>query len=58
MKPSRFPDSLVLIFAMIIVAQIVSYMLPAGEFERDGRRVLANTYHSVEAEPLPCRAAW
>jgi len=43
----------VLIFAMIILAQIVSYMLPAGEFEREGRRVLPGTYHSVEAESLP-----
>lgn len=56
MKPSRFPDSLVLIFAMIVLAQLVSYLLPAGEFEREGRTVLPGTYHSVEAEPLPWHA--
>ncbi len=49
----RFPDSLVLIFALILVAQAASWVLPAGEFERDGRRVVPGTYNVVEAEPLP-----
>ena len=53
MKKSRFPDSLVLIFAMIIVAQIATYLLPAGEFQRDGRKVIPGTYTEVEAAPLP-----
>lgn len=50
---SRFPDALVLIFAMIIVAQIATYFLPTGEFQREGRTVLAGTYAEVEAAPLP-----
>ena len=49
----RFPDSLVLIFALILLAQAASCVLPAGEFERDGQRVVPGTYHPVDAEPLP-----
>ena len=49
---SLFPESLVLIFAMILVAQLLGYVLPPGEFEREGRRVIPGTYHPVEAEPL------
>jgi uncharacterized ion transporter superfamily protein YfcC len=53
MKKSRFPDSLVLIFAMIVVAQLATYLLPAGQYEREGRRVLPGTFEYVEAEALP-----
>ena len=51
--PNSFPDSLVLLFALIVVAQVASYVLPAGEFERNGDRVISGTYHQVETEPLP-----
>lgn len=34
-KPSRFPDALVLIFAMIVLAQVATYFLPSGEFARE-----------------------
>ncbi len=56
MKRSRFPDSLVLIFAMIVVAQLLTYVLPAGAFAReevDGRaRVVPGTFEHVEdADP-------
>ena len=54
---NRFPEALVLIFAMIVAAQVLTYVLPAGEYERDGRQVLAGTYHAVEAAPLPWHAA-
>jgi uncharacterized ion transporter superfamily protein YfcC len=30
----RFPDSLVLIFAMVVLAQLATYVLPSGRFER------------------------
>lgn len=33
-KKRRFPDSLVLIFSMIFIAQLLSYVIPSGEFER------------------------
>ena len=49
----KFPDSLVLLFALIVLAQVATYVLPAGEFERDGRQVIPGTYHTVEADPLP-----
>lgn len=31
---SRFPDSLVLIFAMIVVTHVATYFLPPGEYEK------------------------
>ena len=57
MKSTWVPDSLVLIFAMIIVAQVVSYAIPSGVYERaeyeDGhQRVEAGTYRKVETPPL------
>ena len=54
---NRFPEALVLIFAMIVAAQVLTYVLPAGEYEREDRQVLAGTYHAVEAAPLPWHAA-
>ncbi len=55
-RPRRFPDSLVLLFGLVVLAQLVTYVLPAGEFERAGRRVISGTYHVVEADPLPLYA--
>ncbi|MCY4074457.1 MAG: TIGR00366 family protein [Acidobacteria bacterium] len=49
----RLPDSLVLIFALIVLAQAASYVVPAGEFEREGRRVVEGSYRPVDAEALP-----
>ncbi len=89
----RFPDSLVLVFAMVVLAQLATYVIPAGRFDRapvdeawsapatitltealtdpalpegtvlalpagtrqaaPGRKVVAGSYHPVEAEPLP-----
>lgn len=48
----RFPDSLVLVGGLILAAQVATYILPAGEFERDGRQVINGTYHTVTAPPL------
>jgi uncharacterized ion transporter superfamily protein YfcC len=36
-KPSRFPHSLVLIFAMVVLAQVMTYVLPKGKFEMEPR---------------------
>ena len=36
-----FPDSLVLIFAMIVLAQIITYFLPSGEYERETKPEVA-----------------
>ena len=55
-KHFEFPHALILIFGMIVLAQIASYLLPSGQFEREGREVLPGTYAAVEAEPLPWHA--
>src|SRR5690554_373440 len=34
MKKFVFPDSLVLIFSIIVLAQILTYVIPAGEYDR------------------------
>lgn len=34
-KPSRFPHSLVLIFAMVIVSQVLTLVLPQGKFQEE-----------------------
>ncbi|MAB81012.1 MAG: short-chain fatty acid transporter [Planctomycetes bacterium] len=44
----RFPDSLVLILAMILIAQLATLVLPAGEYEREGRSVVPGTYARIE----------
>ncbi len=56
-KLSRLPHPLILIFAMIIIAQVFTYVLPRGNFERDDRKVLPGTYQEVEAASLPWHAA-
>ena len=48
----RIPNALVFIAGLILLAQLISYVLPAGEYDRDGARVIAGTYQTVEAEPL------
>lgn len=35
-KKFAFPDSLVLVFAMIVLAQLLTYFIPAGEYDREG----------------------
>ena len=60
MSSSRFrvPHTLVLLFGMVVVAQILTYILPTGEFERQttevGREeVVAGSYGALtEVEPL------
>ncbi|MFH0945733.1 MAG: hypothetical protein V2A76_11090, partial [Planctomycetota bacterium] len=61
-KKSWFPDSLVLIFSIIVLAQLLSYVIPAGQYERapdkPGKEgpVIPGTFHLVaeeERKPLP-----
>ena len=49
----RLPDSIVLIFGLIVLAQAASYLVPAGEFAREDGRVVEGSYRAVDAEPLP-----
>ena len=53
LRPGCFPDSLVMIFGMIVLAQVATYVLPTGVFDRDGLRVIRGSYQVVESEPLP-----
>ncbi|HWA57928.1 MAG TPA: hypothetical protein VG692_11785 [Gemmatimonadales bacterium] len=54
----RFPHPLILLVGCILTAAALSWVLPAGEFERrddpaTGRRVVvAGTYHRVEPAPV------
>lgn len=58
MKTIRFPHPLVLLTGFILLACLLSYVLPAGVFERHpdaatGRDVvLAGSYHRVPASPV------
>jgi len=51
MRRRTFPDSLVLILGIVVLAQIATYVLPAGEFERVGRAVVPGTYRVLEPDP-------
>jgi uncharacterized ion transporter superfamily protein YfcC len=54
----RFPHPLTLLVGFIALAALMSYVLPAGQFERrddpvTGRKVVvAGTYHSVTQQPV------
>lgn len=58
MTTSRFPHPLALLTGCILLAALLTYILPAGEYERrddqvTGRSVVvAGTYHHVEARPV------
>ena len=52
MKRLRFPDTLVLIFGIIVLAQLLTYVLPPGEFEREGRRVVPGSFEYLESSPM------
>lgn len=52
----RIPHPVVMLFGIIILVTILSYVIPAGAYEReeiDGRqRVVANSYQTIEATPV------
>ena len=55
---SRLPHPLILLLAAVVVAAVLTWILPAGSFDRrddpaTGRRVVvAGTYHRVERAPV------
>lgn len=59
-KRRRFqmPNTYVVIFIMILIAAVMTWVIPAGEYERtidpvSGREVIIpESYHSVEANPV------
>ena len=58
----KVPHTLVLLFAMILVAQVLTWILPQGSFERRinevGREeVVAESFHHIEdGRKLPLHA--
>lgn len=52
----RIPHPVVMIFSIIILSMIMSYIVPAGEYQReliDGRqRVLPGSYEVIESTPV------
>jgi uncharacterized ion transporter superfamily protein YfcC len=58
MSRLRFPHPLALLSGCVLVAAILSHVLPAGQYDRrddaaTGRRVVvAGTFHAVEARPV------
>ena len=53
----KVPHTYTIIFAIIFLAGIASYIIPAGEFERvedeEGRMlVVEGSYHSIESDPV------
>ncbi|MFQ5704562.1 MAG: YfcC family protein [Gemmatimonadales bacterium] len=58
MRKPRFPHPLTLLFGCVLLAAGLSYVLPAGQYERHkdeatGRNVVvAGTYHEVAPEPV------
>lgn len=54
---TRTPDALLIILAVLLLAVGLTWIVPAGEFERreEGPRtvVVPGTYHPVEASPVP-----
>ncbi len=58
MAKARFPHPLVLLSVCIVLAAVASYVLPAGQYDRQqdeatGREVVvAGTYHEVEPNPV------
>lgn len=53
----RAPDALLIIAAVLAFAVALTWVVPSGEFERrlvnDRTVVVPDTYHSVEAAPVP-----
>ncbi len=58
MAKARFPHPLVLLSACIVLAAMASYVLPAGQYDRQQDEatlrevVVAGTYHEVEPNPV------
>jgi uncharacterized ion transporter superfamily protein YfcC len=53
---SRIPHAITMLFGIIILVSVMTYLLPAGTYERiliDGRStVVPNSYHTIESTPV------
>ncbi|MET4695331.1 hypothetical protein [Endozoicomonas lisbonensis] len=57
MNYSLFPDIYVILSSFIIIVALLTWVIPAGQFERDtlpnGRQVvIAGTYQQIEQTPV------
>lgn len=55
-QPKKPPHILVILFCMVIFAALITYLVPAGQYERttneDGREIVVNgTYQQTEGNP-------
>jgi uncharacterized ion transporter superfamily protein YfcC len=52
----RFPNGIVLLFGIIILVGLLSYIIPAGKYETmivDGRKLIdPNSFHFVQQKPV------
>ena len=52
----RFPHTYAILFSVVIIAAALSYVIPAGEFERvevgDRTEVVPGSYTAVEQSPV------
>src|SRR5258707_5571524 len=57
-QTSKFPHPLVLLSACVVLAALLSYILPAGQYDRkedalSGKQVVVpGTYHRVASQPV------
>lgn len=57
-KKFKMPHSYVIIFMLLIAVSIMTYLIPANEYDREktasgNTSVIVESYHSVENEPVP-----
>ncbi len=54
-KKARTPDTFLIIFSLIVLVAVFTWIIPAGEFEKNvvnGKEVIVpDSYHSVESNP-------
>ncbi|MGI6028487.1 MAG: YfcC family protein [Candidatus Heteroscillospira sp.] len=52
-KAFKMPDTIVILWAMLIAVCLLTWVLPAGtyDFAEDGKTVIAGTYHYVDRNP-------
>lgn len=52
----KFPNAIVLLFALIVITGLLSYVIPSGEYnsiEIDGKQVIdPNSFHIIDKTPL------
>ena len=57
-KKFKMPHSYVIIFMLLIAVSIMTYLIPANEYDRvknesGNTTVVVESYHAVDGEPVP-----